>query len=165
MQDRFIHPLQQLNESLNGFKQLMNETLDTEGLNHKPPEFLIKPSWSTQLREIMNSRNEVHNQIAELYQSVCIFPPFYFLKDLDAWGSSIDLKCELNSRFGYIYRCAAKYEKQLHAHPNLMILSVLKSGILFTSQGEGGLKDLSDTYLDYKSQYQEYQVCFDFPPF
>ncbi|KAK8805619.1 hypothetical protein WA158_002275 [Blastocystis sp. Blastoise] len=146
LKDRYITPLSQIRESLEGYNLLMQETLDTEGLDHTPPEFLIKSSWSPELREVMNCRNEIHNQIAQLYET-----------DLHSWGSSIDLKCEVNRQYGYIYRCNAKHENILRKYDTITLLSVLKSGIIFTTEGTGGLRDLSESFSDYKKQYSQLQ--------
>lgn len=75
-----------------------------------------------------------------------------------SWGKDLDLKCDNNKIYGYIFRISAKNDKLIRNNPKVIILSVQKlSGVLFTTKGNGGLQDANERYSEIKKEYESLQ--------
>lgn len=57
---------------------------------------------------------------------------------MNTWGKEMDIKCENNKVYGYIFRVASRHDKLLRSNPKVVILTVQKlAGVLFTTRGQG----------------------------
>lgn len=77
---------------------------------------------------------------------------------ISSWGKDLDMKCENNKVYGYIFRIPAKNDKLIRNNPKVIILSVQKlSGVLFTTKGNGGLQEANERYSEIKKEYESLQ--------
>ena len=76
LEEVFIQPIQELIELFHPFIEMTDKIIDQKALLLSPPEFMINPSYDPTLHEIAERRNEAYNEIARLYEIVCIDIPY-----------------------------------------------------------------------------------------
>ena len=118
VEDKYIAPFSNLMDDFEGYKQLINKVLDFDALERNPPEFLVSPEWSDELKEIAHRRDSTYNSICDLYESIS-----------RSWGSDFDIKCDPDKRRGFVFRVAKKFDKSLRAMKNVQVVQVVTRGV------------------------------------
>ena len=123
---RFGAPLKQCLADLGSFKALMEHVMDFSAL----PDLRIKPEHRPELAELAEDMERAEAEVREVHEAVG-----------EEWagvkaGSRGSIRLEAHKEEGFVMRLPSASDEQLLRKeiPQISILSILKSGVVFTTQ-------------------------------
>ncbi|PLW57797.1 hypothetical protein PCANC_01430, partial [Puccinia coronata f. sp. avenae] len=140
----YCAPFQECVTNLAQYVEMVETTVDLDELeNH---QFIIKPDFDDDLRELKNALDENREQLNEEHQRVA-----------DDLGMSTDSKVlhfENHQVYGYVFRLTRKEAGAIRSKKNYIELSNRNNGCHFTTKT---LKELNNQLKDLTQKYQRKQ--------
>ncbi|KAH9458926.1 hypothetical protein Pst134EA_019080 [Puccinia striiformis f. sp. tritici] len=137
-------PFQDCVTNLAQYVEMVETTVDLDELeNH---QFIIKPDFDDELKELKNALDQNRNQLNEEHQRVA--------NDLGMGIDSKTLHFENHQVYGYVFRLTRKEAGAIRSKKNYIELSNRNNGCHFTTKT---LKELNNELKDYTQKYQRKQ--------
>jgi len=131
---------------LDTFDRMVSQVI----LDPTDPEPRVNPRWDDSLADAAEAIDACERDRAALLEEAG-----------SGWGRELGVKLERDKTHGLVFRCLRKHDRLVRKVPGVMVLTVLRDGVRFTTAAGGpsggGLKRVARSLLAAEASYREQQ--------